>query len=379
MNNPLKQLETFGQSFWLDYIRHDLISSGELQRMIDDDGLRGITSNPAIFEKAIADSHEYDEAIRTMARMGKTSMEIYEALSQQDVRDAADVFRPLYDSSEGADGYVSLEVNPHLAYDTKGTIAEGRRLWNLLERPNVLIKVPATIEGLPAITQLTSEGINVNATLIFGLPRYAQVAKAYIAGIESRLARGKDVTRVASVASFFVSRIDVLLDLLLKNFLAIEGTQKKQAKNVSGQVAIASAKLAYQMYKKIFTTERFRKLSENNAHVQRLLWASTGTKNPNDSDIKYIEALIGPETVNTIPIETLTAYRDYGKPEARLEQDIQQSETVLNLLPKLGIQLDTITQELEDEGVAKFKKPFDKLMESIRNKSQVDFSFELLT
>jgi transaldolase len=362
-DNPLRQLETLGQSIWLDYIRRDLIAGGGLRRLIEEDGLRGMTSNPSIFEKAIVDSHDYDEDIRAMAVNGKVAKEIYEAISQRDVQSAADVFRPLYDRTDGKDGYVSLEVNPHLAHDTNGTLQETRRLWGALNRPNVFIKVPATDEGLPVIQQLISEGINVNVTLLFGLPRYRQVAEAYIAGIEARSSQGKPVKNVASVASFFVSRIDALVDPLLEPILSQGGKTADIAKDALGQVAIASAKLAYQIYKEIFGSDRFRILAAQGAGVQRLLWASTGTKNPNYSDVKYVESLIGPDTVNTAPVETLDAYRDHGEPKARLEKDVAQAAHILKRLPELGISLDKVTQQLEDEGVAKFNQPFDKLMD----------------
>ena len=336
--NPLKQLRKLGQSIWLDYIRRDLIASGKLRRLIEEDGLRGMTSNPSIFEKAIVESHDYDEDIRAMALKGKSVQAIYETLSQRDVQSAADEFRPLYDMMDGEDGYVSLEVNPHLAHDTNGTIKEARRLWAALDRPNVLIKVPATANGLPAIQQLISEGINVNVTLLFGLPRYRQVAEAYIAGIESRAAQGKSIERVASVASFFVSRIDALVDPLFEKLSTKGGKEADLAKKVHGQVAIASAKMAYQIYKEMFGSDRFGKLTAEGALVQRLLWASTSTKNPDYSDVKYVEALIGPHTVNTAPMETLDAYRDHGDPKARLEQDVEESRSVLERLPELGHQ-----------------------------------------
>jgi transaldolase len=364
-NNPLKQLGTLGQSIWLDYIRRDLIASGGLRRLIEEDGLRGMTSNPSIFEKAIADSHDYDEDIRTMAIKGKGAEAIYETLSQRDVQSAADEFRPLYDGTDGIDGYVSLEVNPHLAHDTKGTIDETRRLWAALNRPNVFIKIPATADGLPAIRQLISEGINVNVTLLFGLPRYRQVADAYIAGIEVRAAQGKPVKHVASVASFFVSRIDAMVDLLLEKLIAQGGKKADLAKKVRGQVAIASAKVAYQIYKEIFSSDGFRKSTALGARVQRLLWASTGTKNLDYSDVKYVEALIGPNTVNTVPLETIDAYRDHGDPKPRLEQDVREAKRIMARLPELGINIDKATQQLENEGVEKFNKPFDKLMEAL--------------
>lgn len=367
-NNPLKQLAALGQSVWLDYIRRDLIASGELKRLIEDDGLRGMTSNPAIFEKAIVDSQEYDHDIQAMAREGKGADEIYEALTQRDVRSAASEFRSLYEQTDGQDGFVSLEVNPHLAHDTHGTLQEARQLWNNLVRPNVFIKVPATREGLPAIQQLVSEGINVNVTLLFGLPRYRQVVEAYLAGLEARLDMGRSVKGVASVASFFVSRIDSALDPLLEAIIARGGAASALAKDLQGQVAIASAKLAYQAYRELFATTRFEKLLEAGARTQRLLWASTGTKNPVYSDVKYIETLIGPDTVNTIPMETLAAYRDHGLPEATLEKDVTGAARVMQDVQDLGIQLDQVTQQLEDEGVEKFNQPFDQLMATLAEK-----------
>jgi transaldolase len=326
-----------------------------------------MTSNPAIFEKAIASSRDYDEDIRTMAIQGKSPGEIYETLSQSDVRSAADEFRPLYDRTEGKDGYVSLEVNPHLANDTQGTMEEARRLWTALNRPNVFIKVPATASGLPAIAQLISEGININVTLLFGLPRYRQVAEAYLSGIEARAAQGRPVKRVASVASFFVSRIDTLVDPLLDKLISQGGQAAELAKKARGQVAIASAKISYQIYKEVFGSARFKQMASRGACAQRLLWASTGTKDPNYSDVKYIEALIGPDTVNTIPVETLDAYRDHGKPAVRLEQDIESAGLILERLPELNISIDDVTQKLEDEGVEKFNQPFDKLMMTLKN------------
>ncbi len=363
--NPLKELAALGQSIWLDYIRRDLIASGKLRRLIEEDGLRGMTSNPSIFEKAIVDSHEYDDDVRAMALAGKGAEAVYETLSQRDVQSAADEFRPLYDRTDGKDGYVSLEVNPHLAHDTGGTIEEARRLWTALDRPNVFIKVPATANGLPAIRQLISEGISVNVTLLFGLLRYRQAADAFIGGIEARAAQGKPVKHVASVASFFVSRIDGLVDPLLEKRIAQDDREAEVAKQVHGQVAVASAKMAYQIYKDIFGSARFKALAGKGARAQRLLWASTGAKNPDYSDVKYVESLIGPDTVNTVPVETLDAYRDHGHPKARLEQDVERARWVLERLPELGISIDEVTQQLEDEGVEKFNEPFEKLMETL--------------
>lgn len=370
--NRLHKLQALGQSIWLDYIRRDLLSSGELRRLIEEDGLRGITSNPAIFEKSITGSHYYDDDIRTMALEGKDVKAIYEGLSQQDVQRAADEFRPVYNSSDGADGYVSLEVNPHLAHNTAGTLEEARQLWVALNRPNVFIKIPATAEGLPAIQQLISEGINVNVTLLFGLPRYRQVAQAYIAGIEARAAQGKPIKTVASVASFFVSRIDALVDPLMEKSIAQDGYEAHLARKARGQVAIASAKMAYQIYQEIFGGDRFKKLATQGARVQRLLWGSTSVKNPDYSDLKYVEALIGADTVNTVPVETLAAYRDHGDPKIRIEEDVERAGQLLARLPELGINLDAVTQQLEDEGVEKFTKPFDKLMAALLKMSHLN-------
>lgn len=367
--NPLKQLPALGQSVWLDYIRRDLIATGGLKRLIEEDGLRGMTSNPAIFEKAIADSRDYDADIRTMALAGMDEKTIYEILSRRDIQSAADEFRPLYDRTDGKDGFVSLEVNPHLAHDTQGTIKEARRLWSAMNRPNVFIKVPATVEGMPAIRRLISEGINVNVTLLFGLPRYRQAAEAYLAGIETRLSLGTDVSRLASVASFFLSRIDTLVDPLLEKIVAQGGNEADLAKTLRGQAAIASARVAYQIYKEIFGSDRFRDLAARGARSQRVLWASTGTKNPEYEDVKYVEALIGPDTVNTMPVDTLNAYRDHGVPKARLEDDGGKADATLAGLAKLGIRIDAITQQLEDEGIDKFNSPFDKLMAALAQRS----------
>jgi transaldolase len=368
--NPLVKLGTFGQSIWLDYIRRKMIESGELKKFIDADGLKGVTSNPAIFEKAIAGSADYDAAIWELVQADKSIPEIYQTLTVADVGQGADVFRSLYDGVDGKDGFVSLEVNPHLAHDTRGTIAEARRLWQALSRPNVLIKVPATKEGLPAIRQLISEGINVNVTLLFGLPRYKEVAEAYILGLEARAAQGQPLDRLASVASFFLSRIDVLLDPQLEEIAAAGGPNATGAQELIGQIAIASAKIAYTIYQDMFGNERFKKLAAQGARPQRLLWASTSTKNPAYPDVKYVEPLIGPETVNTLPLETLEAYRDHGNPASRLTQEVDRAASFLQRLPELSIDLNQATQQLEDEGVDKFNKPFDSLMKTLEAKRQ---------
>jgi transaldolase len=366
--NPLLKLSALGQSIWLDYIRRQMIDGGELKKLIDADGLRGVTSNPAIFQKAIAGSHDYDAAIRRLAQAGAAIAAIYEGLTVEDVQRAADLFRPLYDREEGRDGFVSLEVNPHLAHDTQGTIAEARRLWQALARPNVLIKVPATKEGLPAIRELIGEGINVNVTLLFGLPRYREVAAAYLGGLEALASHGRPLNRVASVASFFLSRIDVLLDPGLEKLAAAGGAKAQAAKDLIGQVAIASAKVAYTIYQEIFGGEGFKGLAKQGARSQRLLWASTSTKNPAYPDVKYVEPLIGPDTVNTLPPETLEAYRDHGNPALRLTEAVDRAAAALARLPEMGIDLDQATQQLEDEGVEKFNQPFDSLLATLEGK-----------
>jgi len=368
-NNPLIELETFGQSIWLDYIRRDLITSGKLAKLINEDGLRGMTSNPSIFEQAFDKSADYEKDIHAMAVKGDSIETIYKTLSQRDVGEAADEFRSLYDKTEAQDGYVSLEVNPHLAHDTQGTLKEARHLWQTLDRPNMMIKVPATVEGLPAITQLISEGINVNVTLLFSVSRYQEVAKAYIAGLEARLAQGKSIEHIASVASFFLSRIDVLVDPLLEKIIT-EGQQHAAlAKQLHGEVAIASAKIAYRVFQQEFTSERFKLLASKGAQVQRLLWASTSTKNPAYKDVKYVDALIGPETVNTVPVETFDAYRDHGDPALRLTEDKEKLIEAFAQLPKLGIDIDKVCQQLEIEGIDKFNKAFDQLFAILKQKS----------
>jgi transaldolase/glucose-6-phosphate isomerase len=367
--SSLLSIQGYGQSIWLDYLRRSLLTSGELQRLVEEDGLRGVTSNPAIFEKVIDGSNDYSAAIRALALEGKKVNEIYDTLTIDDVQQAADIFRPVYDRTGGRDGFVSLEVSPHLANNTQDTIKEARRLWNGLGRPNVLIKVPATLEGLPAIAQLISEGINVNVTLLFGLDRYRAVADAYLTGLEKRLNAGKSIDRIASVASFFLSRIDVMVDPMLDKLIDAGGTKAEKASSLRGTVAVTSAKLAYRIYKEIFGSERFRRLADKGAHTQRLLWASTSTKNPEYSDIKYVEALIGPDTVNTAPMETLNAYRDHGQPAARLADDLDKYEGVLRELGELGIDITVVAQRLEDEGIGKFNAPFDRLMESLKKHS----------
>jgi transaldolase len=367
-HNPLLELQSLGQSIWIDFISRGIISSGELQRMIEEDGVSGVTSNPSIFEKAITKSEDYDDAIGVLTLQGKTTDEIYQRITVEDIQMVADALRPTFDRTDGQDGFVSLEVSPTLAHVTQGTIHEARLLWSLVDRPNSMIKVPATPEGIPAIKQLTAEGINVNITLLFGLPRYQEVVNAYLEGLEALAIKGGNIQRVASVASFFLSRIDVLLDPLLEKKKLVPGPEADIASVLQGQVAIASAKVAYQLYKEMFNSDRFTKLANKGARTQRLLWASTSTKNPKYSDTKYIEPLVGPNTINTLPVETLDAYRDHGQPEQSLEQNISQAYHVLNKLSLVGVDLDKATQQLEDEGVEKFVSALDRLMLSLGEK-----------
>lgn len=366
--NPLLELEGLGQSIWIDFIRRGMISSGQLEHLIAEDGVSGVTSNPSIFEKAMSETRDYDVALHALSLDGKTTEEIYRLLTVGDIQMVADLLRPVYDQSDGQDGFVSLEVSPHLAHDTNGTIEEARQLWRLVGRPNAMIKIPATREGIPAIQQLTGEGINVNITLLFGLPRYREVVDAYLNGLETRAKKNENLKQVASVASFFLSRIDVLVDPVLEKKMQAGGQQVEIAARLHGQVAIASAKVAYEIYKELFNSERFRKLAQRGARTQRLLWASTSTKNPDDIDIKYVEPLIGPDTINTLPLETLQAYRDHGHPELRLEQNVSEAYRVLSDLSSVGMDLDAVTQELEDQGVEKFIKAADRLMASLNEK-----------
>jgi transaldolase/glucose-6-phosphate isomerase len=371
VQNPLLGVETYGQSIWLDFLRRSALENGQIRDLIDKDGVSGLTSNPSIFEKAIAGSHDYDNDIRSMSLEGKEISKIYQALTIDDIRHAADLFRPVYEREKARDGFVSLEVSPKLAHDTSGTISEARRLWAAVDRPNLLIKVPGTKAGLPAIQQLIGEGINVNVTLLFGLNRYRQVAEAYLAGLEALADSRKPLDQIASVASFFLSRIDVLIDPMLEKMRLSGDTDAQKVAGLHGQVAVASAKVAYQIYQEIFKDVRFQKLARMGARPQRLLWASTSTKNPEYSDIKYVEALIGQETVNTIPMETLNAYRDHGQPASRLKEEVQQAYQVLDKLEQAGFDLEALTQQLEDEGVEKFSQAFEKLMNALKDKRAV--------
>jgi transaldolase len=367
--NPLLALEALGQSVWLDFLRRGMLTSGELQGLIEADGLSGVTANPSIFEKAIAGSHDYDAAIRALGLAGKSPVEMYETMAVEDVGHAADLLRPVFEKTGGRDGFVSLEVSPRLAHDTDGTIVEARRFWAALDRPNVFIKVPATREGLPAIRQLTGEGINVNITLLFGLPRYREVIEAYLGGLEERLAKGRSVSTIQSVASFFLSRIDVLVDPMLEKMMQAGGALAEHAGAIHGEIAVASAKVAYQIYQEVFEQgRRFSALAGQGANTQRLLWASTGTKNPAYPDLKYVEPLIGPATVNTMPLKTIDAYRDHGQPALTITTDIAQARRALAELAEVGIEIDQVTQQLEDEGVRTFDVAFGGLLETLEQK-----------
>ncbi|MCF7805042.1 MAG: transaldolase [Candidatus Marinimicrobia bacterium] len=369
--NRLTELINYGQSYWLDNLTRGKIKSGELKNRVEEQGLRGITSNPSIFQKAITQSDDYDDQIRELTEAGKSVDEVYEAVVVKDVQDACDELRGLYDETDGADGYVSLEVSPYLAHDTEGTANEARRLFKKVDRPNCFIKIPGTPAGVPAIEEALYEGINVNVTLLFSIQSYEDVAYAYIRAMERRAAEGLPLKSVASVASFFLSRMDVLVDELLEH--RIYGTdnteEKKLAKELMGESAIANAKLAYQSYKWIFGSARWKLLEEKGARVQRPLWASTSTKNPEYSDVRYVDSLIGQNTVNTLPDKTIDAFADHGTlKENTVEEGIEESEETLMNMYELDIDLDYVTQRLLDEGIQKFIKPFDNLMETLEQK-----------
>jgi len=369
--NHLLELQQFGQSVWMDNLSRDIIVSGKLKEMVETQGIRGITSNPAIFEKAIAGNAIYDEAIAEGVKVGKSVNEIYECLAFTDIQKAADILRPVYESSEGVDGYVSIEVSPYLANDTEGTIAEARRFWQAIDRPNVMIKIPGTPAGFPAVERVISEGIPVNVTLLFSVADYEQAALAYIRGLEQRLAQGQSV-KVASVASFFLSRIDTKVDVLLDDRIkqATSDAEKEKLASLKGKVAIANAKLAYQKYKALYDTPRWHALKAQGAMVQRLLWASTSTKNPAYSDVMYVDNLVGANTVNTMPPETILACADHCDVADRIEMDLDRARQVMADIQAVGIDLDQVMVELQTEGIDKFIKPFASLMRSLENKVQ---------
>ncbi len=344
------------QSIWLDLLDREIMNSGKLQKLIDEDDLRGLTSNPSIFEKAISGSSDYDEDIIKYSQNEDNTQAIFFDLAIADIQRAADLFKPVYDKTEGRDGFVSLEVSPFLARDTDGTIAQARDLWNRVDRKNVMIKIPGTQQGLIAIRECLREGININVTLLFGLPRYREITEAFMSGLEDRLAEGNSIKEIASVASFFLSRIDVMVDPLLK---------EKGAGNLKSKVAIASAKKAYQIYLEMISSDRWAKLAAKGAQPQRVLWASTSTKDPSLSDVLYVENLIGKDTINTLPLETIEAFRDHGKVSDTLITEPEETDKVLSDLKSTGINIDDITQKLEDEGIEKFNQAYEKLLKSI--------------
>lgn len=354
--NPLNKIQEHGQSIWLDLLNREIMNSGKLKKLIDEDDLRGLTSNPSIFEKAITGSSDYDKNIAENSKKESDNAAIFFDLAIADIQKAADIFKPVFDKTNGGDGFVSLEVSPLLARDTEGTIKQARELWKRVDCKNVMIKIPGTKEGLPAIRKCLSEGININVTLLFGLPRYREITEAFMGGLEDRLKAGESIKNVASVASFFLSRIDVMVDPILK---------EKNANHLEGKVAIASAKKAYQIYLEMISSNRFKKLEENGAQKQRVLWASTSAKNPKFSDVIYVENLIGKDTINTLPMETIDAFRDHGKVEDTLIEGIDEANKVMDDVKNLGINIDDITQKLEEEGIEKFNDAYDKLLKSI--------------
>src|SRR5215471_2711025 len=372
MTNPLLQLKAQGQSVWYDNIDRAQLISGQFKRLLDDDGVVGVTANPTIFQKSISHGTAYDDQLNQLISRGKSTSEIYEALVIKDICTVADILRPIYDSTAGQDGYVSLEVSPDLAHNTQGTISEVRRFWQMVDRPNLLIKIPATPEGIPAIRQALSEGININITLIFAIDAYREVADAYLSALEDRNAEGQDISHIASVASFFVSRVDTLVDKLLEDKVKASNdpAEQQKLKSLEGKAAIANARLVYQEFKRIFSTPRFESLKHAGAHVQRPLWASTSTKNPAYRDVLYAEELIGPNTVDTMPLETIQNFRDHGQVRYSIEDNIPQARTDLAALEEVGIHYDQVTQQLQDEGVQKFADSFHELFSGIEAKRQ---------
>lgn len=375
-DNPIFQIEkNFGQSIWMDNLSRTLIQSGELQKMIDERGVCGITSNPAIFEKAIVGNAIYDADIEAGISSGKSVLEIYENLVFEDIRNACDVLKPVYDSTNGLDGYVSIEVPPTIADDTESTIKEARRYYQEIGRENVMIKIPGTKMGLPAFEQVTSEGISVNVTLLFSVESYVETAWAYIRGLEKRAAEGKDLSNISSVASFFLSRIDSNIDARVDKKLAAGADDinlEARLRGIKGKVAIANAKIAYQKYKEIFGSDRWKALAEKGAKVQRLLWASTGTKNPEYSDVMYVDELIGPDTVNTLPPSTIEACADHCSPDSRIETGVEEAFQLMETLKEsdINIDLSEVMDELLEDGIDKFIKPFESLMSSLEEKVQ---------
>jgi transaldolase len=372
MTNPLLQLKALGQSVWYDTVDRAQLDNGLFKGLLDEDGVVGVTSNPTIFQKSISHGSAYDEQITQLVNEGKSTSDIYEALAIRDIRTVADMLFPIYEKANRQDGFVSLEVSPDLAHNTEATLNEARRFWKLVDRPNLMIKIPATPEGLPAVRQSLLEGININITLIFSIEDYRKVADAFISALEERNAEGKDISHIASVASFFVSRVDTLVDQLLEEKIkaSTDSAEQQKLKSLEGKAAIANARLVYQDFKNIFHSPRFETLKHSGAHVQRPLWASTSTKNPAYRDVLYAEELIGPNTVDTMPLETIENFRDHGKVRLSVEDDIQQAKNELAELEKIGIHYDQVTQQLQDEGVKKFADSFHELFKGIESKKQ---------
>ena len=372
MTNPLRDLEAAGQAVWLDYLHRRILENGELQRLIDEDGLKGLTSNPSIFEKAIGDGDAYDDRLKALTRHGDAPEALYERLAIADIQRAADIFRPTWDRLGGRDGYVSLEVSPGLAMDTEGTVAEARRLWRAVDRPNLMIKVPGTAPGTPAIRQLIGEGINVNVTLLFGVGAYLDVAEAHMAGLEMLKAAGGDLSRVHGVASFFVSRIDTRIDGAIDARLkaGAQGEEAERLGRLRGKVAIANARSAYQRYLELIASPRWRALAAAGAAPQRLLWASTGVKDPAYPDTLYADALIGADTIDTLPPATIDAFRDHGKVSPSLTEGVAEAEHDLAEAQHLGLDLDAVTDALVVDGVRLFAEAFDKLLAAVAAKSR---------
>jgi transaldolase len=375
--NPLTGLKEIGQSVWLDNLSRKLIHSGELKRLIDEDGLSGITSNPTIFQKAISGSTDYDPSLRRMVDKGvRDEKELFLGLAIEDVSEAADLLWPTYRSANGQDGFVSIEVSPDLAYDTPATISEARRLFSTLGKKNILVKVPGTKQGVPAIEQLTSEGVNVNVTLLFSTERYEEIAEAYLKGLERRARQGQPINEIASVASFFVSRVDTLTDKLLEARIssAASKAEKDKIGNLFGKAAVANAKIAYEKYRGIFSGPRFLTLKGKGGHIQRILWGSTGTKNPQYSDIKYVEELIGPDSINTLPETTIKAFKDHGQAKITIDHDLKEAEKLFPELKSMGIDIREVTEQLEKEGVQLFSDSFFALLKEIAKKRDLFLS-----
>ena len=373
MTNALLELGALGQSVWLDDIDREHLRTGLFEQLITQDGLSGATGNPTIFEHSIDHGTAYDEQMRQLIAQGKDAQAIYENLAMTDVRQVADLLRPLYERTGGQDGFVSIEVSPYLAHDTEGTLGEVRRFWQSIDRPNLMVKIPSTPAGIPAIRQALAEGININITLIFSIENYLQVAQAYLGALEERLAAGQDISRIASVASFFVSRLDVLVDQLLVNQIKASNdlARQQQLTVLQGKAAIANARLAYQEFHRLFNGPRFVTLKQHGARVQRPLWASTSTKNPAYRDVLYVEELIGPETVNTMPLTTIDSFREHGRVRLSLEEHLAEAQAELAALEQAGIHYSQVTRQLQEEGVQKFIDSFQKLFACLDKKRQV--------